>query len=91
MLALLEEGARIFEHDLTDQRFRVPALSHLKNQIGDGGWFGRAPITSRIHAQPQEVLGDSHKVRQGKKRSKANVVRLGMMASGLWLSPLSVF
>jgi len=31
-------------------------------------------------------FGDNHKVKLGKKRSKTNSVKLGGMASGLWVS-----
>ena len=31
-------------------------------------------------------LGDNHKVKLGKKRSKTNGVKLSKMASGLWVS-----
>ena len=31
-------------------------------------------------------FGDNHKVKLGRKRSKTNSVKLGGMASGLWVS-----
>src|SRR5262245_58057518 len=56
ILALAEEGDRVFVDDLADDALWMPSAAHLHDEVRQRGRLARPPIASRVDQQPLRTI-----------------------------------